>query len=226
MTGGTAALIVAAGRGTRMGGDVPKQYLDLGGRTILARSVAAFLDLPEIARVQVVIAQGDGALCDEALRDLEDPRLRPWVAGGHTRALSVRAGLHALAPLEPTHVLIHDAARPFVSPQVIRAVLHSLAEADGAFAALPVVDALWRAEDGFAAAPVPRAGLYRAQTPQGFRFGAIRAAHSRAFEEAADDVEVARAAGLDVRLVEGSEANFKITTEADLERARAMVAGT
>ncbi|AZQ68259.1 2-C-methyl-D-erythritol 4-phosphate cytidylyltransferase [Silicimonas algicola] len=220
MSGGTAALIVAGGRGTRMGADLPKQYLDIGGRTILARSVSAFLDLPDIAVVQVVIAAGDEALCADALRGLNDARLRPPVPGGATRALSVRAGLDALADAGPDHVLIHDAARPFVPAEVILAVLAALGDAEGAFAALPVVDALWRADGDRDYAPVPRAGLYRAQTPQGFRFDAIRAAHARAPADAADDVEVARAAGLEVRLVEGSEENFKITTEADLRRAR------
>ncbi len=220
MSGGTAALIVAGGRGTRMGAEVPKQYIDVGGRTILARSVSAFLDLREIDLVQVVIAAGDEALCADALKGLDDARLRPPVPGGPTRALSVRAGLDALADAGPDHVLIHDAARPFVSAAVIRAVLAALGDADGAFAALPVVDALWQADGDRASVSVPRGGLYRAQTPQGFRFDAIRAAHARAPADAADDVEVACAAGLEVRLVEGSEENYKITTEADLSRAR------
>ena len=113
-------------------------------------------------------------------------------------------------------MLIHDAARPFVPAAVVAAVLDALDAAPGAFAALPVVDALWRAEDGRAEAPVPREGLWRAQTPQGFHFDRILAAHRACRGDAADDVAVARAAGIEVRIVPGSEANYKITTTADL----------
>jgi 2-C-methyl-D-erythritol 4-phosphate cytidylyltransferase / 2-C-methyl-D-erythritol 2,4-cyclodiphosphate synthase len=171
--------------------------------------------------VQVVIHADDGARYDAAVAG-GDPRLRPPVAGAETRAGSVRAGLEALSPMAPDRVLIHDAARPFVTPVVIDAVLAALDTAPGAFPALPVVDALWRAEGAEASAALPREGLWRAQTPQGFRFADILAAHRAHAGEAADDVAVARAAGLAVRVVPGDEGNFKITTAADLERARGM----
>ncbi len=119
-------------------------------------------------------------------------------------------------------MLIHDAARPFAGRRLVADVIAALDAAPAAFPALPVVDALWTAADGRALAPVPREGLWRAQTPQGFHFAAIRAAHHAHRGEAADDVAVARAAGLEVRLVPGDEANFKLTTAADLARARAM----
>ena len=219
-----AALIVAAGRGTRLGGEIPKQYQEIGGEAILARALRALLAHPGVGPVLTVVAPGDAALYAAATRGIRDARLLPPVPGAASRAGSVRAGLEALAPLGPEIVLIHDAARPFLPAAVIGAVLAALETAPGAVPCLPVVDALWRAEDGRAAAPVPREGLWRAQTPQGFAFPAILAAH-RALEDpdtALDDVAVARAAGLAVAIVPGAEENAKITTPADLARARAL----
>ena len=220
----SAVLIVAAGRGTRAGTDVPKQYVELAGKSILRRTVEVFLDLAEVTKLGVVIAKGNDKAYQTAMNGLTDRRLTDPVEGGDTRAASVRAGLEAMAATSPKQVLIHDAARPFVSPETILGVLDALKVHDGAFAAVPVVDAVWRADGGFAISPIDRSVLWRAQTPQGFRFASILAAH-RSFEgQAADDVEVARAAGHLVRIVEGSEANFKITTPADLARARAELA--
>lgn len=215
-----AGLIVAAGRGRRLGGELPKQYQRLGSGTVLGRAVSAMLSHTGVTRLVVVIHPDDRTLYDAALAGISDPRLMPPVTGAETRSGSVLRGLEALAADPPALVLIHDAARPFLARPVIDAVLAALAEADGAVPALPVVDALWRGEEGRAAGPVPRGGLWRAQTPQGFRFGAILAAHRAYGGEAADDAEVARAAGLDVRLVPGDEAGFKITDAADLARAR------
>jgi 2-C-methyl-D-erythritol 4-phosphate cytidylyltransferase/2-C-methyl-D-erythritol 2,4-cyclodiphosphate synthase len=216
----TAALIVAAGRGTRLGEPVPKQYLDLGGRSVLARAVDALSAHPAVTAVKVVIRPEDRARYRAAVAGCRG--LLPPVEGAATRAGSVRAGLEALAPAAPERVLIHDAARPFLAPAVIDAVLAALDTGPAAFPALPVVDALWRASGDEATEPVPRDGLWRAQTPQGFRFADILAAHRAHGGEAADDVAVARAAGLAVRVVPGDEANFKITTAADLERAREL----
>lgn len=222
----TVALIVAAGRGTRLGAPVPKQYLDLGDTPVLARSIAALLSHAAIRGVRVVIHPEDRARYEAAVAGIADSRLGPAIDGAETRAGSVRAGLEALAADAPDRVLIHDAARPFVTPAVIGAVLEGLATADGAFPALPVVDALWRVGGGGAATePAPREGLWRAQTPQGFGFAAILAAHRGHAGEAADDVAVARAAGLAVAVVPGDDANAKITTAADLERARRAVGG-
>jgi 2-C-methyl-D-erythritol 4-phosphate cytidylyltransferase / 2-C-methyl-D-erythritol 2,4-cyclodiphosphate synthase len=215
----TAGLIVAAGRGERLGGETPKQYLGLGAGTVLGRSVAALLDCPAIDAVRVVIRSDDRPHYDAAVGSIRDPRLLPPVPGGASRADSVLAGLESLADAEPERVLIHDAARPFAGAALVSAVLDALDEAPGAVPALPVVDALWRGSDGRADRPVPRAELWRAQTPQGFHFAAILAAHRRRAGDAADDVAVARDAGLEVRVVPGDEANFKITTAADLARA-------
>jgi 2-C-methyl-D-erythritol 4-phosphate cytidylyltransferase / 2-C-methyl-D-erythritol 2,4-cyclodiphosphate synthase len=218
-----AGLIVAAGRGRRLGADLPKQYQPLGARTPLALAAEALLSHPAIARVLVVIHPDDRPLYDAAMRGIDDARLLPPVHGAQERSGSVRRGLEALAADPPDRVLIHDAARPFHSRATIDAVLAALDEADGACPALPVVDALWREAGGLAEAAVERAGLWRAQTPQAFRFGPILAAHrALAGAGAADDVAAARAAGLRVRLVPGDEAAFKITTAADLARAREM----
>ncbi|TPE53155.1 bifunctional 2-C-methyl-D-erythritol 4-phosphate cytidylyltransferase/2-C-methyl-D-erythritol 2,4-cyclodiphosphate synthase [Amaricoccus solimangrovi] len=221
-----AALIVAAGRGTRLGGDIPKQYQDLGGEAILTRTIRALLAHPEVGAVLTVIAPDDIMLYHKATRDIADRRLLPPVAGADNRAGSVRAGLEALTLLAPDMVLIHDAARPFVTGEVIGAVIAALREVPGAVPCLPVVDALWEIDRGRAGRAIPRDGLTRAQTPQGFAFNAILAAHRGLADpaRALDDVAVAREAGLAVRIVPGDEANVKITTPADLVRARARVA--
>jgi len=217
-----SVLVVAAGRGHRLGGETPKQFIPVGGVSSLRRAVDAFLALEDINLLRVVIHPDDEMLCRHALSGIDDARLLAPVHGGSTRAQSVRLGLESFAQTGTGKILIHDAARPFVSAQVIKAVVAALDDVEGAFAALPVVDALWSSNANQAIAPGSREGLWRAQTPQGFHFAPILAAH-RAHDdgEAHDDVAVARMAGMQVRVVEGSEANFKITTAADLERAEA-----
>jgi 2-C-methyl-D-erythritol 4-phosphate cytidylyltransferase/2-C-methyl-D-erythritol 2,4-cyclodiphosphate synthase len=217
-----AGLIVAAGRGLRFGGEVPKQYRALGERSVLGEAVRAMLAHPAVGRLLVVINPADRDLYEAALGGLADPRLLPPVAGGQSRGASVRNGLEALAADPPARVLIHDAARPLLDLAVIDDVLRALDATPGAFPALPVVDALWREDGAVLPEPVQRGGLWRAQTPQGFRFDAILAAHRNHAGDALDDVAVARAAGLDVARVPGAERNFKITTEEDLARARRL----
>lgn len=219
-----AVVIVAAGRGSRLGGDIPKQYVPLGRACPLRRSVEAFLAVGAVRWVLPVIHAADRALCDAALDALGDPRLLAPVTGGDTRARSVRRGLEALERARPGRVLVHDAARPFVPAEVIMNVIAALDDCEGACAALPVVDALWTAGGGRALEAVPRQDLWRAQTPQGFRFDAILKAHRLHDGIGADDVAVARQAGLAVALVAGSERNYKITTAADLDRARSDAA--
>jgi 2-C-methyl-D-erythritol 4-phosphate cytidylyltransferase/2-C-methyl-D-erythritol 2,4-cyclodiphosphate synthase len=226
---GTVALIVAAGRGARFGGDIPKQYRALGGRAVLRHGVERMIAHPGIAGVRVVISPEDRAHYDAAVAGLE---LLAPVAGGATRQQSVRNGLESLAHLTPDTVLIHDAARPFLDAGIIDRVIEGLGRAPGAIAALPVVDTIKRAQDG--TGPVPlieattsRERLWRAQTPQGFHFEAILAAHRAAVgTEYTDDAAVAEATGLAVELVMGSEENFKITTEGDLQRAERLLGGS
>lgn len=213
-----AALIVAAGRGARSGPGIPKQYRDIGRVPMLARTIRALLASGRIDRAITCIHPDDAALYRAVAP--ADSRLSPPVRGGAARALSVLAGLEALASDPPDLVLIHDAARPFVSARVIDDVIAALSRHDGAIAALPIVDALRRSDDGLCGAPIPREGVWRAQTPQGFRFGAILAVHrANTDPAAADDAEIARAAGLSVALVESEAENFKITTMRDFERA-------
>ncbi len=215
----TAALIVAAGRGTRFGSEIPKQYVPIDGVCAFRRSVERFLAQDHMDRVQPVIHRDDAEMFAEAMEGIGDPRLAAPVTGGETRAASVLRGLEALESTPPAHVLIHDAARPFVSDEIIGGVCSALTDAEGAFAALPIVDALWRVDGLDATEPVPRAGLWRAQTPQGFHYAALLGAHRAATTDAADDVEIARAAGMKVVVVRGAGDNFKITTPDDLARA-------
>jgi len=210
-----AALIVAGGRGLRAGGGLPKQYRDLAGIPVIARTIAAFDAHPALA-VVIVVRHADDAVLFAASRPATRLPLIETV-GGATRDASVRAGLAAI-PGGIDTVLIHDAARPLVSAAVIDGVLAALETRDGAAPALPVTDALWRGAETVTGTQ-SRDGLWRAQTPQGFRLDAIRAAHAAHRGSAADDVEVARAHGLDVAITQGDEANLKLTTEADFTRA-------
>lgn len=217
----TVALVVAAGRGERIGGDVPKQYLALAGRPLLVHSVAAFAGHRAVGAVRVVIHPDDRARYHAAVAgfDLLEP-----VDGGATRQESVLFGLESLESLAPGRVLIHDAARPAVDGGVIDRVLAALDSAPAAIPALAVSDTLKRGENGLVAATVDRAGLWRAQTPQGFRYADILAAHRAAAGGAlTDDAAVAEAAGLAVSLVAGSEDNVKVTTADDLARAGRIV---
>jgi 2-C-methyl-D-erythritol 4-phosphate cytidylyltransferase/2-C-methyl-D-erythritol 2,4-cyclodiphosphate synthase len=225
-----AALIVAAGRGKRAGGPLPKQYVALGGVPVLARALGAFLAHPDIALVAAVIGEGDEALYGTAVAGLERGKLLSPIGGGPTRQASVGNGLRALCAHLPDRVLIHDAARPFVTRDVIDRVLGALAHGPGAIAALPVSDTLKQAGPGARiAATVDRAGLWRAQTPQGFRFADILEAHARAQaagrEDLTDDAAVAEWAGLPVALVLGSSANVKLTTPEDFAMAERTAGG-
>jgi 2-C-methyl-D-erythritol 4-phosphate cytidylyltransferase/2-C-methyl-D-erythritol 2,4-cyclodiphosphate synthase len=221
--GGTYALIVAAGRGQRAGGGVPKQYRPVGGVPVLRRTVEAFCRHAAVDGICVAIHPDDRPLYDEAVADL--PLLGP-VFGGATRQASVCAGLERLASEKPDIVLVHDAARPFVPPAAIDRVAAAARDHGAAIAALPVVDTLKRATDGAIVETVDRTGLWRAQTPQGFAFPAILEAHRQvAGGDYSDDAAVAEAVGMTVQVVHGGEDNFKITTEDDLARAEALVTG-
>ena len=209
----TAVIIVAAGRGSRMGGPVPKQWQMLAGQPVIAHTLAAFAGLS----VVLVIHPDDRALAEGL-----GVRL---VEGGATRDASVLAGLLALEGAGFTKVLIHDGARPLVSPALIDRLVSALDHHDCAAPALPVSDALWRGADGRVTGTVDRAGLYRAQTPQAFRLDAILAAHRAHPGGALDDVQVARDAGLDVAIVEGDEDNLKLTWPGDFARAEAVLKG-
>ncbi|MGO8864955.1 MAG: bifunctional 2-C-methyl-D-erythritol 4-phosphate cytidylyltransferase/2-C-methyl-D-erythritol 2,4-cyclodiphosphate synthase [Alphaproteobacteria bacterium] len=216
------ALVVAAGRGARFGGTVPKQYRRLGGRPLIRHSLEAFRRHPGVLGVRAVIHPDDRLLYDEAVEGLE--LLEPC-HGGNERQDSVRLGLESLSALAPERVLIHDAARPFIDQATIGRVIAALDDAPAAIAAVPVSDTLKRGSDGRVLGTLERSGLWRAQTPQGFRFAAILDAHRAAAGEAlTDDAAVAERAGLAVKLVPASEENFKVTTEEDFRRAERLLA--
>lgn len=215
-----AAIIVAAGRGTRAGGDSPKQWQMLAGQRVIDWTLDAFRQVEDISRIVVVLHPDD-------MDRIERSAGLNVVSGADTRAGSVLNGLKSLEGSDVTHVLIHDAARCCVTPDLIRSVISTLLDDAGAGAALalPVTDALWQGENGYVEGARVREGLYRAQTPQAFPFDAILSAHQSASLNAADDVEVARAAGIEVRIVPGAETNLKITAPQDFARAEQILRG-
>src|SRR5215472_13405400 len=218
----TYALIVAAGRGARFGGPLPKQYLKLGGATVLRHAVAAFATHPRVTGVLVVIRSEDRALFERTVAGLA---VLPPVPGGAERQDSVRLGLEALAEHKPDRVLIHDGARPFPDASLIDRVIDGLNTAPAAIPALPLGDTIKRVENGRVVETIDRSRLWRAQTPQGFHFNAILAAHQRmAGRVLTDDAAVAEAAGLAPLIVAGSEENLKVTTAEDLAAAGRLLA--
>ena len=223
-----AALIVAAGRGSRFGGEGPKQYAQLAGKPLLRHAIEGFLAAPGLGLVRCAIHADDRAIYDAAVAGISDARLLAPVIGGATRQASVRAGLEELAASElpPDCVLIHDAARPLVDIEVVAHVLAALDENPGAIPALPVADTLKRTDDDNSIVEtVSRAGLWRAQTPQGFRFADILSAHKNALhEDFTDDADLLQAAGKQVVLVPGAESLLKVTIMADLQTLEAHLA--
>lgn len=222
-----AVIIVAAGRGHRFGGEMPKQYRTIGRDMVLRRTMAVFCAHPAVSVVRAVIHPDDAALYKCAAENLP---VAPPVFGGATRQESVRLGLESLKDESPDIVLIHDGARPFVDFGVINRVIANVAEHQGAIPALPVTDTIKAGgtENGrtVITKTVDRAGLYRVQTPQGFPYAEILTAHeSVKGREMTDDACVAEHAGMTVVLTDGSEDNFKITTQADLVRAETTLAG-
>jgi 2-C-methyl-D-erythritol 4-phosphate cytidylyltransferase / 2-C-methyl-D-erythritol 2,4-cyclodiphosphate synthase len=216
------ALIVAGGRGSRFGGPLPKQYAILAGQPVLRRTLDVFGATPGIDRIQVVVAAGDEDLYRAAVEGMDLP---PPVAGGVSRQQSVLNGLESLVAHAPDLVAIHDAARPFVRVSDIIGCLEALRPGiDGAVLGVPLADTLKKVDDaGLLAGTVPRAGLWRAQTPQIFRFAKLLAAHRAAAALAkheatalTDDAAVAEHAGLHVVMVEGHDDNRKITTAGDM----------
>jgi len=212
-----AAIIVAAGRGKRAGGTLPKQWQTLGDRPVAAHAMDAFATHPDVAEIVLVMHP------DDIPTQLWPRTPEAIIAkGGATRAASVKSGLHALSD-DITHVLIHDAARPFVTAKLIDHVIAALHTHQGAAPALPVTDTLWQGEGDVVTAIKDRTGQFRAQTPQGFARSALQKAHEQSSGTETDDVAVALAAGQDVAIVQGDENNMKITGPDDMARARRML---
>ena len=213
-----AVIIVAAGRGTRAGGEIPKQWQPLGGKRVIDWTLDAFRASPSISQIVVVLHRDDFV-------HLQDDDLL-CVEGGGTRADSVHAGLESLTKDSPYFLLIHVAARSTVPASTISGVISALETSDAAAPGLPVTDALWRSSEDSqseVAGTADRSGLFRAQTPQGFSFSKILAAHRDSDGNEADDVEVARKAGLRVRITQGHPNNIKITAPEDFGRAERIL---
>jgi len=212
----TAAIIVAAGRGMRAGGDVPKQWQVINGRLVIEHTLSVFVQHPRVDEIILVVSQADLEMV-EMLKLSADIKI---AIGGAERSASVQSGL---AVAQADQVLIHDGARCCVSPVVIDRVLDALVDRPAVAPAIVVTDALWTGHEGYVTGVQNREGLFRAQTPQGFHLSAIRDAHELYGAGSADDVEVARRAGLGVTIVDGDEANLKITTPIDFTRAAATL---
>jgi 2-C-methyl-D-erythritol 4-phosphate cytidylyltransferase/2-C-methyl-D-erythritol 2,4-cyclodiphosphate synthase len=222
----TAAILVAAGRGLRAGAGGPKQYRAIGGQTVILRAMAPFSRHPDIFAVQPVVNPDDAALFNDAVAGL---RHQPPVSGGATRQASVHAGLEALASENPDVVLIHDAARPFVTQGVISRAVDAAGRSGAAVPTIPVTDTIkLTGASGDVEATPDRARLRIAQTPQAFRFDLILDAHRRAAREGrsdfTDDAALAEWAGLTVATFEGDPANMKLTTAEDFIREEARLA--
>ena len=221
MTGSVAAIVVAAGRGLRVGGPLAKQYRTIAGEPVIRTSLALFAAHPEIAFVQPVIHPDDRELFAVATADL---KLASPVLGGATRQASVRAGLHALEAHTPDIVLIHDAARPFASPALLSRAIAAARATAAAIPGLPVVDTVKAVDaEGRVSATLDREGLRTVQTPQAFAFAKILAAHRRAQaagrEDFTDDAALAEWAGMTVTVFEGEAGNAKLTSSDDFRRA-------
>ena len=220
----TVAVIVAAGSGLRAGGDLPKQYQKLGGKPVLRHTLEVFIAHPAISEVITVIAAGYENLYAESVAGLT---IEPAVEGGSTRQESCARGIEAAAKFNPDIILIHDAARPFISHKVIDDVIEKLQTADAVVPVLSVADTMKRADNGVITETLSRDSLYFVQTPQGFHYDKIRAAHKAVAETGinslTDDAAVAEAAGIKVHIVTGDPANRKLTTNQDMQEAAAKM---
>jgi 2-C-methyl-D-erythritol 4-phosphate cytidylyltransferase/2-C-methyl-D-erythritol 2,4-cyclodiphosphate synthase len=216
----TTALIVAAGKGERAGGGIPKQYRLLAGKSVLRWAVESLIRHPAVQSARVVIGSGQQDLAHAALQGLDVGEL---IEGGPERADSVRSGL---AAVEGDAVLVHDAARPFCPSAVVDRLIASLEFYDGAAPVLPVGDTLARMGDALEE-PVDRGGLVRVQTPQAFRLASLRQAYeSWSAGPPTDETTVLRAAGMKVAAVEGDPSLEKLTLPADFERAEQWLSGS
>ncbi len=221
---GVAVVIVAAGRGSRAGGALPKQFRPIGGKPMIRQSLAMLLEHPEVDLVLPVIHPEDVEIFRTSVASLD---VLPPAFGGATRQASVRAGLEALAPRKPDIVLIHDAARPFASPALVSRAIVAAGRSDAAIPALPISDTVKTVDaEGLVGKTLDRNALRLVQTPQSFAFPALLDAHRRAAaagrEDFTDDAALAEWAGMKVNVFAGEPGNIKITEEGDFARAEAI----
>jgi 2-C-methyl-D-erythritol 4-phosphate cytidylyltransferase len=221
------AIVVGAGDGARLGADRPKAFVALGDRVLLAHSVELLEEHPAIDGVVLVVPEGWEEPASLLADDLAAGKVTAAVAGGATRAHSVAAGL-AEVPDDTDLILVHDAARPFASAALVSAVLAALGAADGAVPGVPVADTIKRVEGGRVAETPDRSQLVAVQTPQAFTAATLRRVYAQPPEviaAATDCASLVEASGGSVAVVSGEPDNIKITTAADLERARERLAG-
>lgn len=223
---GVEVILVGAGQGRRMGAAVPKVFLPLGPRPVLAHAVAAFTRLEEVGGVVLVVPAGEEAHVREFCQELPGAgKIRAVIAGGEQRQDSVQAGLQRLRP-ETEVVLIHDGARPFVSAGIIRSVIDAARRTGAAVPGVPVADTLkQKGADQLVARTLPREQVVAVQTPQGFRRETLQQAYAWARAHgvyATDDAGLAEQAGLPVAVVPGDPANLKLTTPLDFQVAEAI----
>jgi 2-C-methyl-D-erythritol 4-phosphate cytidylyltransferase / 2-C-methyl-D-erythritol 2,4-cyclodiphosphate synthase len=221
-----AVVIVAAGSGSRFGGDLPKQFHMLGAEPVLRRTLRAFVDHADVDAVVTVINPAHGAEYRQAVEGFNSPKLLREAHGGATRQTSVLAGLEALTKAAPQVVLIHDAARPFVSEKLISAAVAAARAHGAAVPGAPVTDTIISAADGRFSLALDRENLRAVQTPQAFDYALILGAHRKAAlgaENYTDDGSLAMAQGQMVHVFAGEATNIKITTPADMDRAAAFL---
>jgi 2-C-methyl-D-erythritol 4-phosphate cytidylyltransferase len=220
-----AVVVPAGGRGTRLGGRVPKQFMRLGGKPILVTTVGRFVAHPAVVLVVVAAPSPHLARARRVLAQVSRRVIVDVVEGGRERQESVWRGLQAI-PDDADIVLIHDAVRPFVTRSLIDAVLDATAETGAAVCACPIAETVKRVEDGLVQQTVDRRGLWAVQTPQGFRADLLREAHDKARRDGVvgtDDAMLVERLGHPVRVVPGLAENMKITTPEDLSRAGAVL---
>jgi 2-C-methyl-D-erythritol 4-phosphate cytidylyltransferase len=218
----TWAIVVAAGEGTRLGSDLPKAFVGLNGRPLLAYAVELFDDHPAVDRIVLVVPAEWEEPATLLADELVAGKVADAVPGGATRAHSVAAGLGRV-PQEAGVVVVHDAARPLATAELVDRVLAGLVDADGAIPGVPVTDTVKRVADGRVEATLDRSALVAVQTPQAFRADSLRRAYAAADDPGAatDCASLLEGAGMTVAVVEGDPGNLKVTTAADLERAEA-----
>lgn len=223
-----AAAVLAGGLGTRLGGDVPKPFISVLGHPLIHYSLRLFESLPEVCAIRVAVPEVHGPALERLLAAYPRRAYRGWTPGGATRAHSALAALRALDVDRPDVILVHDAARPLVTAEEVRALLAALPGHDGAILASPPVDTLWSSEGDSVRQIVDRRGLVRAFTPQAFPFASLRDAIETGISEGfegTDDASFVRRLGGDVAWVQGSRWNIKVTYPEDLALVEAILGG-
>jgi 2-C-methyl-D-erythritol 4-phosphate cytidylyltransferase len=223
-----AAAILAGGLGTRLGGDVPKPFLPVLGHPLIHYSMRVFESLSEVTAIRVAVPEVHAVTLERLLAPYPKRAYRGWTAGGATRAHSALAALKALESDRPDVVLVHDAARPLVTREEVRALLAALGDKDGAILAAPPVDTLWRVGGADIEDLVERRGTVRAFTPQAFPYATLRGALEKGIDEGfegTDDAAFVRRCGGTVAWVEGSRWNIKVTYPEDLVLVEAILGG-